>query len=120
MSAEGYARWFVESCTATLEMRYVLRGRLVGVGILDVGRLDSSSVYFYFDPDESRRSLGTFSVLAECAWLRARGGRYHYLGLHVAASRHLAYKASFYPHERLVGGLWRREERRGPSYATGS
>ena len=80
MTRRGYEGWFVHSCTRTLEMRYRVDGRLIGVGIIDVGREDSSSVYFYFDPDESRRSLGVFSVMVEVAWLRTQGGRFHYLG----------------------------------------
>lgn len=108
MTAEGYTSWFLRSCCPTIEMRYLLGDKLIGVGILDVGARDLSSVYFYFDPDHEDRSLGTFSVLFECAWLRGRGGRYHYLGLYAEGSRHIEYKARFYPHERLVGGVWRR------------
>ncbi len=107
MTRRGYEGWFLRSCANTVEMRYRLEGRLVGVGILDVGARDSSSVYFYFDPDHSRRSLGTFSTLVEIDWLRKRGGRFHYLGLYVGDCRHLAYKASFHPHERRIDGAWR-------------
>ncbi len=114
MSMEHYEGWFVRTCTTTVEMRFLLGERLLGLGILDLGARDSSSVYFFFDPDEGRRSLGTFSVLAEIAWLRQRGGRHHYLGLYVADCRHLLYKASFFPHERLVGGVWREVDRRAP------
>jgi len=110
MSAEEYAGWFIQSCCRTVEMRYLVGDRLIGVGIVDMGGQDTSSVYFYFDPDESRRSLGTFSVLTEVGWLRARGGRYHYLGLYVADSPHLNYKARFFPHERKGEGGWRRIE----------
>lgn len=111
MSAESYANWFVRTCTTTVEMLYRAEGRLLGVGIVDLGERDSSSVYFYFDPDASDRSLGTFSVLFEALWLRSRGGRYHYLGLYAEASVHIAYKARFFPHERRVGGTWQRFER---------
>ena len=106
MTRRGYEGWFVHSCTRTLEMRYRVDGRLIGVGIIDVGREDSSSVYFYFDPDESRRSLGVFSVMVEVAWLRTQGGRFHYLGLYVDDCRHLLYKAQYQPHERLIEGRW--------------
>lgn len=108
MSAKGYRGWFTETCTATIETRYLLDEKLVGVGITDLGARDSSSVYYFFDPDQSARSLGVFSVMVEIAWLRARGGRYHYLGLFVRDCRHLAYKATWYPHERLIGGEWTR------------
>lgn len=111
MTRRGYEGWFVQSCTRTLEMRYRVDDKLIGVGILDMGLKDTSSVYFYFDPDERRRSLGTFSVLMEVAWLRSQGGRFHYLGLYVDDCRHLLYKASYFPHERLVEGDWAAFER---------
>lgn len=108
MDQRGYSSWFLRSCTRTLELRYRLEGRLIGVSILDVGARDMSSVYFYFDPDVSERSLGTYSVLFEARWLEQQGGRYYYLGLWARGSRHIEYKSRFYPHERLVGGAWAR------------
>jgi arginine-tRNA-protein transferase len=103
----GYEGWFVHSCVETLEMRYTVDDRLIGVGIVDRGAQDASSVYFYFDPDEDRRSLGVFSALAEIMWLQSQGGRYLYLGLWVEDCRHLYYKASYAPHERRMDGEWR-------------
>ena len=94
------------TCTRTVETRYVVDGRLFGVGILDLGRRDASSVYFYFDPDEDRRSLGVFSVLAEIEWLKRQGYRYYYLGLYVKGCAQLNYKARYLPHERLEKGQW--------------
>lgn len=113
MTRRGYEGWFLRSCTRTMEMRYHLGKQLIGVGIVDVGALDSSSVYFFFDPDESRRSLGTWSTALEVEWQRRRGGRFHYLGLYVEECRHLSYKAAFLPHERRVDGEWRRVEAGG-------
>lgn len=114
MSAESYLNWFVRTCTTTVEMLYRAEGRLLGVGIVDLGARDSSSVYFYFDPDDSDRSLGTFSVLFESLWLRSRGGRHHYLGLYAEESVHINYKARFYPHERKIDGVWKSFARGGP------
>lgn len=108
LGTDGYAGWFLRSCARTLETRYLLDGRLIGLGILDLGARDASSVYFFFDPDLSDRSLGTFSALYECEWLRLQGGRYYYLGLYIAASAHVNYKGRYYPHERLIDGVWQR------------
>jgi hypothetical protein len=83
MTKDGYAAWILRTCSRTDEMQYLVGERLVGVGIVDLGGRSLSSVYFYFDPDEGKRSLGTFSVLAELAWWRRQKGRYHYLGLYV-------------------------------------
>ena len=107
MTPAGYVGWLVYSCFATLEMRYLWGDRLVGVGVLDVGRSAMSSVYFYFDPEVSDLSPGVFSVLQELELCRRTGRDHLYLGLYVEDCRHLAYKADYGPHERLVGGEWR-------------
>ena len=117
MNQRGYEGWFLNSCTRTLEFRYLTPDdrRLIGLGIVDVGRWDTSSVYFFFDPDHADRSLGTYSVLHELNWLKERGGRYHYLGLYVEQCQHLVYKARYFPHERRVNGGWRRFLKGGDS-----
>ena len=107
-SVSHYRNWLTVTCTRTVETRYTVDGKLIGVGILDLGERDASSVYFYFDPDEDRRSLGVFSVMAEIAWLRSKGYRYYYLGLYVKDCDQLNYKARYRPHERLVDGVWTR------------
>lgn len=119
LDARGYRGWLVESCVPTVEMTYRIDGRLVAVGILDVGRLSVSSVYFYFDPSPaiSRLSPGVYGALAEIAWCAQTGRRYHYLGLYVRDCKSLAYKADYHPHERLVDGDWRRFD--GPARSGG-
>jgi arginine-tRNA-protein transferase len=113
MDAIGYMTWLVQSCFETVEMRYYLADRLVGVGILDVGATAASSVYFYFDPSEdiARLSPGTFSVLQEIELCRRTGRTHHYLGLWVEDCRQLNYKSSYYPHELLGDGAWRQVDK---------
>lgn len=105
---EHYRNWLTTTCTRTVETRYLLDGKIIAVGILDLGARDASSVYFYFDPDHAERGLGTFSVLAEIAWLRGQGYRHYYLGLYVAGCERLNYKTRYLPHERLLDGVWTR------------
>lgn len=106
MSPQGYKLWLVDTCTQSVEVRYLVAGRLVGVSILDLGREAASSVYHYFDPDEAKRSLGVYSVMREIELCRDRGLRWYYLGYYVESCRHLAYKATWWPHQRRVGGRW--------------
>ena len=106
MTREGYEGWFIRSCTNTKEFRYVYQDQLVGISILDMGKHDISSVYFFFDPKFSHLSLGTFSALYEIEWMRRKKMRYYYLGLYVESCVHLNYKARYYPHERLINGTW--------------
>ena len=106
MSRQSYDNWFLYSCADTREFRYFIDKKLVGISIVDFGRNDISSVYFFFDPDFSNRSLGTFSVLHEINWMRERGMRYYYLGLYVEDCANLNYKGRFYPHQRLINNKW--------------
>ena len=83
-------------------------GKLLAVGICDVGQDWISSVYFYFDPAEARRGLGTFGALHEIAWACAQVMKYWYAGYWVEACAKMNYKADFRPHEVLgTDGVWR-------------
>jgi arginyl-tRNA--protein-N-Asp/Glu arginylyltransferase len=106
LSSANYSAWLVDTCVDTREFRYYAGGRLVAVSILDIGRTSASSVYHYFDPDEARRSLGVYSVLREIEWCAANGIDWYYLGFYVSDCTHLAYKATYYPHQRRVDGVW--------------
>lgn len=83
-------------------------GRLAGVGICDRTPLALSSVYFYFEPDFPRRSLGVFGSLVELRAARVLGLRYYYLGYWVRGCPKMEYKEAFRPCELLgTDGLWR-------------
>lgn len=107
-SAEEYRAFLVDTCVPAREVRYLRDGRLIAASILDFGARSVSSVYHYFDPDEADRSLGVYSVLKEIELARALGLDWYYLGLYVAGCRALRYKASYWPHERRIAGVWRR------------
>lgn len=104
---EEYATHLMQTCVETREVRYEVEGRLIAFSILDFAKGSASSVYHAFDPDESARSLGVFSVLKEIEICAARGLDWYYLGLYVGACKSLAYKAAYYPHERRIDGEWR-------------
>lgn len=110
LSETAYLSWLVDTCVDTREFAYWIGDRLVAISILDCGQTSVSSVYHYFDPTESARSLGVFSVLAEIAWAQAHNYMWYYLGFYVSDCQHLRYKADYRPHERRVGGVWSRAE----------
>ncbi|MDX2198534.1 MAG: arginyltransferase [Phycisphaerae bacterium] len=106
---ENYERSFVQHLGFTEEMTYWTAGRLVGVGTIDITERAVSSVYFFYDPQEARRSLGVFSVMCEIELCRRRGLPYWYSGYFVADCRKMSYKARYQPAEFLHGdGQWRR------------
>jgi leucyl-tRNA---protein transferase len=91
--------------TALVEFRQP-EGALVAVSLID--RLDDgvSAVYSFFDPAQSRRSLGTWSILWLVEECRRHGLPYVYLGYWIAESPKMAYKARFPALERLLDGEW--------------
>jgi arginine-tRNA-protein transferase len=54
--------------------------RLVAAHFLDVGQTATSSVYSMFDPSESRRSLGVYTILLAVERTRRLGCRHYYPG----------------------------------------
>ncbi len=77
---------------------------LVAVGVYDELPEAYSAVYCYFDPDEARRSPGTFNILWLLEQARRTGRRYVYLGYYVAQCRKMNYKARFRPCELWTPG----------------
>ena len=106
LDEEDYRGFLIETNCTTWEMVYRIGDRLVAVGVVDVGKTSLSAVYCYFDPNESKLSLGSYNILKLFELARDTGRRYVYLGMYVEANRHLNYKGRFLPQERLVNGIW--------------
>jgi arginine-tRNA-protein transferase len=107
-SASDYLESFVENPFVTQEWCYYLGDRLVGVGYVDHLPIGFSAIYFYYDPDERDRSLGTYNVLSVIDAAAKQGLPHVYLGFHVGGCRSLEYKAKFRPNEVLhPDGKWR-------------
>jgi arginine-tRNA-protein transferase len=106
---QGFESFLYESPVETVEFTYRdASGRLLAVGICDVCSDSLSSVYFYFDPAESRRGLGTYGALREIDAARRMGVPHYYLGYWVEGCGAMQYKAEFRPVELLHGdGVWR-------------
>ncbi|HUW41352.1 MAG TPA: arginyltransferase [Rectinemataceae bacterium] len=81
-------------------------GRLLATGYVDILPDGLSSVYFAFDPEAARRSLGTWSVLRETRLAAELGKRYYYLGFWVPGAAKMDYKANFTPFETASRGRW--------------
>ena len=111
IDANGYEQFLVESCADTIELCYWLGDTLVGVAIADRASTALSAVYCFYAPEHAALSPGTYSILKQAALCRSWGLRYLYLGLYVGGCAAMQYKARYLPHERLIGGKWRRFER---------
>jgi len=104
-----FTSFLYDSPVETIEFSYRNQtNKLLGIGICDLSSQSLSTVYFYFDPEESRRSLGTFSALYEIDWAKNAGIPYYYLGYWVKGCGAMEYKSGFKPCELLgTDGVWR-------------
>jgi arginine-tRNA-protein transferase len=124
--AEDYRFSFVTQPFPVEEWRYSVGQRLVGVGYVDYcpsrpplgedGRPAAgageagglSAIYFFYDPEERWRSLGTYNVLCLIDEAARRGLPYVYLGYYVEGCPSMEYKTRFAPNQlRGDDGLWR-------------
>ncbi len=108
---ETYAAFLVESCCESVEFSLWDGEHLVSVAVADRGDRSLSAVYCCFDPAYARFSPGTYTILKQWQHCLAQDVAHLYLGLYVADSAHLSYKANFVPHERRIEGAWTRFER---------
>jgi arginyl-tRNA--protein-N-Asp/Glu arginylyltransferase len=105
----SFAAFLCQSPVDTIEFTYRDgAGRLLGVGICDACPRSLSSVYFYFDPAEARRGLGTFGALWEIDYARRANLPHYYLGYWVGGCPTMDYKRNLGACELLgTDGVWR-------------
>jgi arginine-tRNA-protein transferase len=82
-------------------------GRLVAVTLSDRLSDGLSGVYKIFDPEDRRRSAGTFVVLWHIERARGMSLPYVYLGYWIADCRKMSYKMRFQPLEAFGADGWR-------------
>ena len=81
-------------------------GDLVAASLIDLLDDGVSAVYSYYDPLQTKRSLGIWTVLWLVEECRRRRQPFVYLGYWIAESRKMAYKSRFPALERLGEGGW--------------
>lgn len=109
-NAGGYFHdFFLNNIVNSAQVEYRIGNRLVGTSIIDIGYNWLNAVYFYFDPDESSRSLGTFNILTLVDICRQWDIEYLYLGYYIESVAAMSYKSNFTPHYLLKGGEWLKE-----------
>lgn len=106
IGVEDYRSFLLNARNQSLELSLWKEELLLSVAITDIGANCLSAVYCCFDPKYSQFSLGTLSILYQIEMARTANLQWLYLGFHVAANKHLAYKARFKPHQRRINGQW--------------
>lgn len=101
-----YSGFFLNHIVTSLELHYRKNGRLIGNGIIDIGENWMNGVYFYFDTEEHRRSLGTFNILTMIDFCRQKSIDYLYLGYYIPEISAMNYKSRFKPYYLKSGDTW--------------
>lgn len=81
-------------------------GDLVACVLVDMLADGLSLVYSFYEPDQPRRSFGSFIILDHIVQAQQTALPYVYLGYWVPGSDKMAYKARFSPLEILKPGGW--------------
>ncbi|XP_034241054.1 arginyl-tRNA--protein transferase 1 isoform X4 [Thrips palmi] len=86
----------------SFHQQYWLDDKLVAVGVLDILPRCVSSVYFYYDPEYSDLTLGTYGSLREVAFVRTLQSnapelKWYYMGFYIHSCPKMRYKASLSP-----------------------
>ncbi|XP_072281034.1 arginyl-tRNA--protein transferase 1 isoform X2 [Pyxicephalus adspersus] len=90
----------------SFHQQYLLDGKIIAVGVIDILPYCVSSVYLYYDPDYSFLSLGVYSALREIAFTRelqmkAADLRYYYMGFYIHSCPKMRYKGQYRPSQLL-------------------
>jgi arginyl-tRNA--protein-N-Asp/Glu arginylyltransferase len=104
ISPREYRENFVEGAhDFGKEVLFLENGKIIGIDLIDILDDGISSIYFYYDPDYSRLSLGTYSLLYQIELAKVLDLPWIYLGYWVDGCKAFAYKPKFQPQEILDG-----------------
>jgi len=85
------------------EVLYYDGDRLIGIDLIDIVDDGISSIYFIYDPDYARLSLGVYSLIKQIEIAKYLDKKWIYLGYWVDGCVAFDYKTNFKPIEILDG-----------------
>jgi arginine-tRNA-protein transferase len=104
ISPREYKENFVEGAfDFGKEILYIRDNKLVGVDLIDILDDGISAIYFFYDPDYLKLSLGIYSLLYQIELAKILELDWIYLGYWVDGCKAFAYKPNFKPQEILDG-----------------
>jgi arginine-tRNA-protein transferase len=102
ISSRDYMENFVEGAGEFgKEVLYIKDDKLIGVDLIDIMDDGISSIYFFYDPDYAKLSLGTYSLLYQIELAQILELDWIYLGYWVDGCKAFAYKPNFKPQQIL-------------------
>jgi arginine-tRNA-protein transferase len=99
---QNYYNSFVDSHNDFgYEILYFFENRLIGVDLIDILEDGVSSIYFYYDPDFAKYSLGRLSLYNQILFAKKSQKKWIYLGYYVKDCPSLSYKSQYKPYLTL-------------------
>jgi len=85
------------------EVLYYDDDKLIAVDLIDILQSGISSIYFYYDPDYAKYSLGKLSLYHQIKYAKSTNKKWIYLGYYVKECPSLSYKSQYTPYVTLQG-----------------
>lgn len=110
MTVLDYAAMVEETAVDTIVIEYYRADeggeKLIACALTDRLPDGLSMIYSFFEPEESKRSLGQFMILDHIAFAKELSLPFVYLGYLVQGSQKMDYKRSFEPLQTLTHNGW--------------
>tara|TARA_B110000971_G_scaffold206958_1_gene230705 strand:+ start:3160 stop:3894 length:735 start_codon:yes stop_codon:yes gene_type:complete len=101
-----YNDFLIKSNVNTKIIEFRTEEKLLMVTIVDLVKNGISAVYTFYDCNDSRLSLGTYSIIWLLNFCKRENFNYLYLGYWINESNKMKYKINFKPYELMINGAW--------------
>ena len=109
-SIEQYKTFLLSPWADSFFISSYLGKKLMSVAVTDKLKDSLSAIYTFYDPNEAKRSLGTFNILNQLRIASELGLNHLYLGYWIANNGKMHYKINFKPIELFISSEWTRIE----------
>lgn len=105
-SEKMYLNFLTSDWSDTRFIEFRLKKQLMGVAVTDFVTDGASAFYTFFEPEEHKRSIGTYAILQQIALVRSIKMHWLYLGYWIENCRKMSYKTDFLALEGYSDQRW--------------
>jgi len=103
---EQFQSFLIDGRSEAIFFEMSINRQLVGIAVVDQMDDGLSAIYTFFDPDFSKRGLGSFAVLWIIEEAKRRGLPNVYLGYWIKQCQKMSYKMDYRPLEMFINNHW--------------
>ena len=105
-SEDQYRSFLLSPWSNSLFVSLYKDEQLLSVAVTDQQQHGLSAIYTFFEPTETKRSLGTLSILQQISLCQELELPYLYLGYWIRDCDKMSYKINYRPTELFVNNAW--------------